>query len=77
MEKSIDDEKVWYVCYGSNMLRARFEIYITGGICEYNGKKYKGCKDTTLPTCSIPCEIPYNMYLGNNSSSWGITLSLF
>lgn len=65
-----EQNKIWYVCYGSNLLEERFAMYIKGGTCPYNGKHYNGCTDKTMPTKSVPVEIPYDMYLGNYSSSW-------
>lgn len=70
-----DDNLVWYVCYGSNLLEERFKTYIEGGLCKYNGRTYKGCNDKTLPKGSKPVMIPYDMYLGNNSSSWDGSVS--
>lgn len=63
--------KVWYACYGSNIYFDRFRYYITGGTYPLTGKEHKGCRDKTLPTESVPILIPYEMYFGNESSSWG------
>lgn len=66
-------EYVWYVCYGSNMLRERFEIYLKGGYCKYNGQTYvEHCTDPTPPTDVKPYKIQHhNMYYGNQSERWG------
>lgn len=70
--KSIDGkEYVWYASYGSNMLYERFMYYIKGGYCEFNNKHYLGCKDKTPPKGDKPIIIPYRMYFGNQSASWG------
>ena len=61
--------KIWYACYGSNILLERFRCYIKGGKCRFNGKTYAGCADDTMPTESLPIVIPYEMYFGN-CSSW-------
>lgn len=63
--------KVWYACYGSNMLYERFCYYIKGGTYAMTGKTYKGCSDKTLPTENAPILIPYELYFDNNSPSWG------
>lgn len=63
--------KVWYACYGSNISFDRFRYYITGGTYPLTGKTYPGCRDKTLPTESTPILIPYEMYFGNESRSWG------
>jgi hypothetical protein len=70
--KSTDEkEYVWYASYGSNMLYERFMYYIKGGYYEFNNKSYPGCKDKTLPKADKPVIIPYKMYFGNQSASWG------
>ena len=71
----MEKKKIWYVCYGSNLLLERFEHYIKGGTCRYNNKEYKGCEDKTMPEKSAPCEIPYDMYYGKDSLSWGGSVS--
>ena len=60
---------VWYVSYGSNMLKERFMHYIEGG--SYEGSRYREpCDDTSLPVAIKSVEIPYDMYFGNYSGSW-------
>jgi hypothetical protein len=66
-----EKEYVWYASYGSNMLYERFMYYIKGGYYEFNNKTYPGCKDKTLPKADKPVIIPYIMYFGNQSASWG------
>jgi len=65
------DDYVWYASFGSNLLYERFITYIKGGNCKFNGQDYPGCRDKSLPKDSRPITIPYNMYYGNESSSWG------
>ena len=62
---------VWYASYGSNLLYERFVTYIQGGNCKFNGEDYPGCRDKSLPKDSRPITIPYKMYYGNKSVSWG------
>ena len=64
-------DKVWYICYGSNLLLERFELYIKGGESRFNKNHYSGCKNTAMPEKCIPVEIPYNMYFAKQSGSWG------
>lgn len=65
------EEMVWYVAYGSNLLEERLKFYIEGGLCVYNGKYYRGCKDKTLFSETRPIIIPYDMYYSNyNKGSW-------
>lgn len=65
------NDYVWYASYESNLLYERFITYIKGGNCKFNGVDYPGCSDKSLPRDSSPITIPYNMYYGNKSSSWG------
>lgn len=66
---SWNNEYVWYVSYGSNMLRERFMCYIEGG--SFEGSRYRQpCEDTTPPVAVKTVEIPYDMYFGNESGSW-------
>lgn len=63
------EEYVWYVSYGSNMLKERLLCYIQGG--SFEGSRYRQpCEDTSLPVAVKPFKIPYDMYFGNISSSW-------
>ena len=64
------DKLVWYVAYGSNLLRERFMIYINGGRFKANGKPYDGCKNKTPPIKDKPYLLPYELYFGNESPSW-------
>ena len=60
---------VWYVSYGSNMLKERFMHYIKGG--SYGGSRCRQpCSDTAHPLAVRTFEIPYDMYFGNISMSW-------
>ena len=62
-------EYVWYVSYGSNMLKERFMCYIQGD--SYEDSSYRqACEDTTPPLAVKTVEIPYDMYFGNESGSW-------
>ena len=61
---------VWYVGYGSNLLRERFLIYIRGGSFRLGGRKCLGCKDKTPPVDNELTTIAGKMYFAKNSSSW-------
>ena len=62
-------EYLWYVSYGSNMLRERFMCYIKGGV--YGCSRYRRpCGDTSGPLAVKTIEIPYDMYFANSSGSW-------
>lgn len=62
-------EYVWYVSYGSNMLRERFMCYIEGG--SYEGSRpHPPCGDTAPPVAVKAIDLHYGMYFGNVSGSW-------
>ena len=63
------EEYLWYVSYGSNMLKERFKYYIKGGSFK-NSRPRQPCRDTTPPVAVKTVEIPYDMYYGNFSGSW-------
>lgn len=64
-----EDNYVWYVSYGSNMLIDRFLCYIKGG--SYNGSRsLPPCNDTSDPVEIKPYIIPRDMYFGYYSSQW-------
>ena len=63
-------EYVWYVSYGSNMLKDRFMHYIEGGSFEDGGACHKTCTDTSAPREVRTYNIPYDMYFGKSSGSW-------
>ena len=63
-------EYVWYVSYGSNILKERFMCYIEGGSFE-ESRSRQPCIDTAHPLAVKTFDIPYDMYFGNISRSWG------
>ena len=64
-----NEDYVWYVSYGSNMLKERFMCYIEGG--SYKGSTPRqACEDITPPIAVKAIEIPYDIYFGNRSRSW-------
>lgn len=64
---------VWYACYGSNMLRERFLLYVQGGTIVINGKEksYDGCKDTSAPCDDRPYILDHKLYFAGPSRTWG------
>lgn len=62
---------VWYVSYGSNMLKERFMHYIEGGAFEGGRAYHEPCEDTSAPLAVRQYDIPYDMYFRNCSGSWG------
>src|SRR5699024_2214338 len=65
-----DSNKIWYVCYGSNILASRFYCYIRGGQPEGTFRRYTGCRNKSLPLKSKPVGIPYQLYFAKSSKTW-------
>ncbi|REA58163.1 hypothetical protein DSL64_21385 [Dyadobacter luteus] len=63
-------DKVWYACYGSNILEERFLCYVRGG--QPNGAKrtYDGCGDKTLPDANEDFHISSELYFAKESENW-------
>jgi|AntDeeMinimDraft_5_1070356.scaffolds.fasta_scaffold00293_13 hypothetical protein len=62
--------KIWYACYGSNLLDARFHCYIEGGQPEGSTRLYDGCSDKTLPEKSEPIKINHELYFAKSAGTW-------
>lgn len=66
-------ERVWYVSYGSNLLRARFLTYLTGGPIPgaTDGREQAGARDRSLPLADRPVEIDRTLVFAKQSARWG------
>lgn len=64
------DEKVWYACYGSNLLQERFLCYIQGGQPAGANTSYIGCEDKTPPIDSEEMYISAEIYFAKVSRNW-------
>ncbi|RKO71241.1 hypothetical protein D7322_13920 [Sphingobacterium puteale] len=64
------NKKVWYACYGSNLLQERFLCYIKGGQPAGANTSYDGCDDKTLPINSEQMYIPAELYFAKVSKNW-------
>jgi hypothetical protein len=70
---------VWYVGYGSNLHRQRFECYIVGKRPQFavrGAKRAAGCHDKSRPIADKSIEINYPLYFaipdkGTCTSNWG------
>lgn len=65
-----NNQYVWYVGYGSNLLEERFMLYIKGGSNIRLGLKCPGSSNKKNPLDQVPYEIPYDMYFAMKSSKW-------
>lgn len=63
-------DKIWYACYGSNILEDRFLCYIRGGQPKGAQTKYEGCTDKTLPADNEDFYICSELYFARESSNW-------
>lgn len=70
----MEDDYVWYVTYGSNMLLERFLYYIQGVSSadnKFNGRAYPKCSDCSPPIAEKSVILPYQMFYSQSSNSWG------
>ncbi|GAA0973432.1 hypothetical protein ENKNEFLB_01004 [Nocardioides aquaticus] len=63
--------QVWYVSYGSNMSAARLACYLEGGCPPGGSAANPGARDRTLPTRSVPVDLPGTTYFAGDSPQWG------
>jgi hypothetical protein len=62
---------IWYAAYGSNLSRARFDIYLNGGRPAGATRTYPGCRDNTPPTDDVIGELDAQLAFGGLSQTWG------
>lgn len=65
-----EEAKVWYACYGSNLLKERFSCYIGGGRPANAKRVYPGCTNKTLPEKSKGITINGELYFAKSSKTW-------
>lgn len=65
-----EEPKVWYACYGSNLLKERFSCYIGGGRPANAKRVYPGCSNKTLPEKSKGITINGELYFAKSSKTW-------
>lgn len=64
------EPQVWYAAYGSNLCRARFEFYLTGGQPAGATRTYPGARDRTAPRGQRAITVPGQLYFAWESSTW-------
>jgi len=62
---------VWYAAYGSNLSRARFDVYLRGGVPAGGSHEYPGCRDPSPPVDDRPWECDFALRFGGSSQTWG------
>ena len=63
-------ERVWYACYGSNLMEDRFLCYIAGGTPKGAKRSYIGCRDKSLPKANHSFLIPHELYFAKSAKTW-------
>ncbi|WP_417887887.1 hypothetical protein [Zunongwangia sp.] len=63
-------ERIWYACYGSNLMQDRFLCYIGGGTPKGAKQTYKGCTDKSLPKENRSYLINHELYFAKSAKTW-------
>jgi hypothetical protein len=63
-------DKIWYACYGSNILEERFLCYIKGGKPKGAKTTYDGCNDKSLPKENEVFYFNSELYFAKESRNW-------
>ena len=64
-------DRVWYVAYGSNLNRRRFERYLGGGRPVGGRRTYTGSRDSSPPLDDVALMIRGSLYFAGESRVWG------
>lgn len=66
----MNDEKIWYAAYGSNLSRARFDCYLNGGCPDGATHTFPGCRDRSPPADEATGELDGQLCFGGWSQTW-------
>lgn len=64
-------ERLWYVSYGSNLLRARFLTYLLGGRADGLDRSYPTTDDPRPPVAEAALLLPGSIRFAREAASWG------
>ncbi|MEU6753111.1 histone deacetylase [Spirillospora sp. NPDC046719] len=67
----MDESSLWYVAYGSNLFRARFACYLSGGRPAGGARHYTGCRDPRPARAELSVTLPGGIYFALTSRVWG------
>ena len=67
----MDESSLWYVAYGSNLFRAMFACYLSGGRPAGGARHYTGCRDPRPARTELPVTLPGGVYFALTSRVWG------
>ena len=70
-----DNDRIWYIGYGSNIDEQRFLCYIRGGKPEGLSNEYIGARDRTLPLLNEATVIHHELYFAKHSAKWNGAVS--
>ncbi len=70
-------QRLWYVAYGTNLSRARFQVYLQGGRPVGGARHYPGSRDPLAPKRDFPLMIPGGLRFVGVSSVWGGGLAVY
>ncbi len=66
----IKQDYIWYLSYGSNLNKNRFNCYLAGGQPEGSMETEGGCRDATPPVKARGKTIPHEMVFAGSSTRW-------
>ena len=70
-------QRLWYVAYGTNLSRARFQVYLHGGRPLGGARDYPGARDPLAPERDFGLMIPGGLRFLGASSVWGGGLAVY
>lgn len=70
-------DRIWYVAYGTNLSRARFQCYLDGGTPAGGARANPGCRNPQPPTATVGVRVPGRLWFAGRSSVWGGGMAFF
>ena len=70
-------QRLWYVAYGSNLSRARFQVYLRGGTPAGGTREHPGARDSRGPLDDAAVLVPGGLRFVGVSSIWGGGMAIY
>ena len=70
-------QRLWYVAYGTNLSRGRFQIYLEGGRPAAGGRHLPGCRDPLGPHRDVALMVPGGIRFVGVSTIWGGGMAVY
>lgn len=70
-------QQLWYVAYGSNLSRRRFDVYLHGGTPDGGARHHPGARDPSGPRADVALVIPGGIRFVDTSSVWGGGMAIY